>query len=90
MVVQAPCLDVVLGQLRVSQQLHGVGHQLHVALREPQELEVHPADLGVKWVEVEQVGAVELLVVGLVQGQLVLLAFEHLNLHMVYSNMKNR
>ena len=31
-VVKAPCLDVVLGQLGVSQQLHGVGHQLHVAL----------------------------------------------------------
>ena len=84
MVVQAPCLDVVLGQLGVGQQLHGVGHQLHVALREPQQLEVQPADLGVKWVEVEQVGAVELLVVGLIQGQLVFTAFENFNLHVIY------
>ena len=35
----------------------------------------------------EEVGAVELLIVGLVQGQLVLLALEHLNLQIIYSNV---
>ena len=45
MVVQAPCLDVVLGQLGVGEQLHGVGHQLHVALSKPLYLQVHVADL---------------------------------------------
>ena len=86
-VVQTPCLDVVLGELGVGEQLYGVGHQLHVALREPEKLEVHPADLRVEGVEVEEVGAVELLIVGLVQGQLVLLALEHLNLQIIYSNV---
>ena len=46
-VVEAPCLDVVLGQLGVSQQLHGVGHQLHVVLIKLLQLQVHPAHLGI-------------------------------------------
>ena len=45
MVVQAPCLDVVLGQLGVCQQLHGVGHQLHIVLIKLLQLQVHPANL---------------------------------------------
>ena len=86
-VVQTPCLDVVLGELGVGEEHHGVGEQLHVALRELLELEVHPADLGVEGVVVEQVGAVELLVVGLVQGQFVLLPIEHLNLNIIIYNL---
>ena len=46
-VIKAPCLDVVLGQLGVSQQLHGVGHQLHIALGKLLQLQVHSANL--KW-----------------------------------------
>ena len=80
--VQTPCLDVVLGELGVGEEHHGVGEQLHVALRELLELEVHPADLGVEGVEVEQVGAVELLVVGLVHRQQVLITLEYLNLEL--------
>ena len=45
-VVEAPCLDVVLGQLGVGEQLHGVGHQLHVVLIKLLQLQVHPAHLG--------------------------------------------
>ena len=86
-VVEAPCLDVVLGELSVGEQFDGVGHQLHVALREPQQLEIYPADLSVEGVVMEQVGAVELLIMGLVQSQLVLHAFEYFNLHS-YSNVK--
>ena len=44
-VIKAPCLDVVLGQLGVSQQLHGVGHQLHVVTGKLVQLEIHPAYL---------------------------------------------
>ena len=80
-VVQAPCLDVVLGELGVGEKAHHVGEELDVALRELLELEVHPADLGVEGVEVEEVGAVELLVVGLVHGQGVFLPLKHLYLH---------
>ena len=80
-VVQAPGLDVVLGELGVGEEHHGVREQLHVALRELLELEVHAADLSVEGVVVEQVGAVELLVVGLVHSQQVFLAFENLNLN---------
>ena len=79
-IVQTPCLDEVLGQLGVSQQLHSVRHQLHVALRKPQQLEIHPADLGVKWVVVEQVGAVKCFAVCLVHCDYVLLAIKYLNL----------
>ena len=50
-------------------------------LRELLQLEVHAADLGVEGVVVKQVGAVELLVVGLVHSQQVFLAFENLNLN---------
>ena len=46
-VVQTPGLDVVLGQLGVGQQLHGVGHQLHVVLIKLLQLQVHPAYLGI-------------------------------------------
>ena len=80
-VVQAPGLDVVLGELGVGEKAHHVGEELDVALRELLELEVHPADLRVEGVVVEEVGAVELLVVGLVHGQGVLLSLEHLYLH---------
>ena len=45
-VVEAPCLDVVLGQLGVGQQLHGVGHQLHVVTVKLLQLQVNPAHLG--------------------------------------------
>ena len=45
MVVEAPCLDVVLGQLGVGQQLHGVGHQLHIVLIKLLQLQVNFADL---------------------------------------------
>ena len=86
--VQAPGLDVVLGKLGVGEKAHHVGEELDVALRELLELEVHAADLGVEGVEVEEVGAVELLVVGLVHSQQVLLAFEHLNLYFVSLVMK--
>ena len=44
-VVKAPCLDVVLGQLRVGQQLHCVRHQLHVVPGKLLQLQVHPAHL---------------------------------------------
>ena len=44
-VVQTPCLDVVLGQLSVSQQLYGVWHQLHIVLGKLLKLQVHPAHL---------------------------------------------
>ena len=37
-VVQAPCLDVVLGELGVGEKAHHVGEQLDVALRELLEL----------------------------------------------------
>ena len=65
-IVQAPCLDVVLGELGVGEKAHHVGEELDVALRELLELEVHAADLGVEGVVVEQVGAVEFLVMGLI------------------------
>ena len=74
-------MDVVLGELGVGEEHHGVREQLHVALRELLQLEVHAADLGVEGVVVKQVGAVELLVVGLVHSQQVFLAFENLNLN---------
>ena len=44
-IVQTPCLDVVLGQLSVSQQLYGVRHQLHIVLGKLLKLQVHPANL---------------------------------------------
>ena len=44
-VVEAPCLDVVLGQLGVGQQLHGVRHQLHVVPGKLLQLKVHAAHL---------------------------------------------
>ena len=44
-IVQTPCLDVVLGQLSVSQQLHGVRHQLYIVLGKLLKLQVHPAHL---------------------------------------------
>ena len=49
-------------------------------LRELLQLEVHPADLGVEGVVVEQVGAVELLVVGLVHCDHICISFEYFNL----------
>ena len=79
-VVQAPCLDVVLGELGVGEEAHHVGEELDVALRELLELEVHAAYLGVEGVVVEKVGAVELLVVGLVHGEHVLISLEYFNL----------
>ena len=81
-VVQTPCLNIVLCELSTSEEVHLVREQLHVALRELLELEVHPADLGVEGVEVEQVGAVELLVVGLVHRQQVLITLEYLDLEL--------
>ena len=42
---ETPGAHVVLGHLGVGEQLHGVGHQLHVALGKPLYLEVHIADL---------------------------------------------
>ena len=45
MVVEAPCLDVVLGQLGVGEQLHGVWHQLHVVLIKLFQLQVNFAHL---------------------------------------------
>ena len=44
-VVEAPCLDVVLSQLGVGQQLHGGGHQLHIVLIKLLQLQVNPAHL---------------------------------------------
>ena len=44
-IVQTPCLDVVLGQLSVSQQLHGVRHQHHIVPGKLLQLQVHPAHL---------------------------------------------
>ena len=44
-IVQTPCLDVVLGQLSVSQQLYGVWHQLYIVLGKLLKLQVHPANL---------------------------------------------
>ena len=38
----------------------------------------------------EQVGAVELLIVGLVQSQLVLLSFKHLNLYIQFRHKQNK
>ena len=89
-VVQTPRLNVVLGELSVSEKVNLIRDQLHIALRELLQLEVHPADLGVKGVVVEQVGAVELLVVGLIQGQLVLLSFKHLNLDIQFRHKHHK
>ena len=44
-VVQTPCLDVVLSQFSVSQQLYGVWHQLHIVLGKLLKLQVHPTNL---------------------------------------------
>ena len=44
-VVKAPGPDVVLGELGVGEQLHGVGHQLHVVLIKLLQLQVYPANL---------------------------------------------
>ena len=44
-VVEAPCLDVVLGQLGVGQQIHGVGHQLNHLQCKWLELEVDLTNL---------------------------------------------
>ena len=80
-VVKTPRLNVVLGELSVSEKVNLIRDQLHIALRELLQLEIHAADLGVEGVVVKQVGAVELLVVGLVHSQQVFLAFENLNLN---------
>ena len=45
MVVKAPCLDVVLGQLRVGQQRDIVRDQLHIYLGKLLQLQVYSADL---------------------------------------------
>ena len=44
-VVKAPCLDVVLGQLGVGQQLHVAREQLHIVAGKLLQLEVHLAHL---------------------------------------------
>ena len=44
-VVEAPCLDVVLGQLGVGQQLHSVRHQLHIVPGKLLQLQINPAHL---------------------------------------------
>ena len=44
-VVQGPGLDVVLGQLGVRQQAHGVGHDLHIGVGKLLQAQVHLADL---------------------------------------------
>ena len=51
-VVQTPRLNVVLGELSVSEKVNLIRDQLHIALRELLQLEVHPADLGVEGVVV--------------------------------------
>ena len=45
MIVEAPGLDVVLRELGVGEQLDGVRHQLHIALGELLQLQLHQADL---------------------------------------------
>ena len=47
-VVKAPCLDVVLGELGVGQQAHGVGNNLNIGSGKLLQLQVHLADLMVK------------------------------------------
>ena len=79
-VVKTPRLNEVLGELSVSEKVNLIRDQLHIALRELLQLEVHPADLGVEGVVVEQVGAVELLVVGLVHCDHICISFEYFNL----------
>ena len=44
-VVEAPCLDVVLGQLGVGQQRDIVRDQLHIHLGKLLQLQVYSADL---------------------------------------------
>ena len=44
-VVQGPGLDVVLGQLSVRQQAHGVGDNLHISVGKLLQAQVHLADL---------------------------------------------
>ena len=43
--VKAPGADEVLGELGVGQQVHAVGHQLHIALGKLLQLEIYPANL---------------------------------------------
>ena len=44
-VVQAPGLDVVLGQLGVRLETHRVGDNLNIGVGEGLQLEIHFADL---------------------------------------------
>ena len=73
-------LDVILSEFSWRQHLDAVRHQLHRLPGEDLQLEVHGADLRVEWVVVEQVGAVELLAVGLAHGDDVFPSIEYLNL----------
>ena len=60
-----------------------IRQQFNITLDKLLHLHVHFADLIVKWVVVEQVGAVELLAVGLAHGDDVLPSFEDLNLEIM-------
>ena len=44
-VVQTPCLNEVLSQLGVSQQVHVTREQLHIVPGKLLQLQVHPAHL---------------------------------------------
>ena len=95
-VVQGPGLDVVLGQLGVRQQAHGVGDNLHIGVGKLLQAQVHLADLAtdtcretftcgtghlsIKGVIVDKVSAMKLLVMCLVHCDHIF--FSSKNLHL--------
>ena len=44
-IVQTPCLNIILSELRVSHQIHGSWQQIYVALGKLLQLQVNSANL---------------------------------------------
>ena len=95
-VVQGPGLYVVLGELGVRQQTHGVGHDLHISVGKLLQAQVHLADLAtdtcgerftcatghlsIKGVIVDEVSAMKLLIMSLVHCDHIFFSSENLHL----------